>query len=104
MLAEALKGCTSLRTLMLGHNFLVGLVDDPNGSNVTTVGKPERPEAIRALAGALTINTTLQSLCLKDNCLGPMSATTLAAAVPNWGSLNTLNLAGEPLDMKYRGW
>ena len=50
---------------------------------------------IQALAAAMGTNTTLTSLNLHFNDLGPLCAAAIAAAVPN-GVLRTLDLAGWP--------
>ena len=89
-LVEALKAINGSLCTLLDSICLTG-----RKRNAMGLYEEEHLECIQALAEALTINKTLQSLSLKDNLLGPRSASVLAVAVSIAGSrsLQTLNLS-----------
>ena len=94
--AELKKGVTtgSLRTLRLDGNSLAGR-DRDRQIEPGHKEDDDEMEGIKALLEAVQVNTTLQCLFLKDNWLGPESASALAAVVRH-GTLRTLDLSGTP--------
>ena len=77
LLAEALKTSG-------GRLYSLNLNENSMGRDlVGSWFEPEQFEGINALAESLMVNTTLRILSLKDNNLGPISATALAAVIPH---------------------
>ncbi|RUP49916.1 hypothetical protein BC936DRAFT_140982 [Jimgerdemannia flammicorona] len=95
-LAEALKMNTSLQNLNLAVHILCTHVGDLHGRNhyeqSSSKGNTISEKGARALAEALKMNTSLQTLNLSTNAIGGNGASALAEALKINTSLQDLDL------------